>query len=191
MKNLILFLFLLFFSSSVFASEVILEFSNGWVIKLDDTKFANYDYKGSGKKKFYHRNFAPTSFSGITHTKIEDLHKSSLDEWIILDGVFKHSLERYKNRGQLSVIGFSMVSRKLIKKQTTVFKKNTILFETKQKPFKEMTEFKQALISTLKKKNIYKEIQEIKYKNTPEKNKTLEKTTTLISISIDGVQVQP
>lgn len=176
----------LFFSSSVIASDIRLEFSNGWVIELDDSQFVNYDHKGAGEKAFYHRNHILTSFSGATATEAKDN-----SEWVILSGVFKHTIGDYRHRGDLSVIEFTMTVRELANRQTVEFRQNKVLFETKKKPFKDISDIKDALIKSFQEKYVYQATQLRQYGKSPEKNEESHTEVTLKSISIDGVPVEP
>lgn len=180
--NINIFLFLLsLYSLDVYAAEIRLQFSNDWVIKLDDGNFANYDYSGPGDNVRVHHNHRLDYFDGAIRP--EDRGNS-----IYLTGVFKHTVKKYSHRGDLSVIQFTMTSRELVNNQLKVFRQDQILFETKKKPFSDMKSVSQALIETIGKKDIYKAIEVVKNKEIPEQDKRTESPVKLISMSIDGIK---
>ncbi len=171
--------FLSFYSFDLYAAEVQLQFSNGWIVKFDDSNFVNYDYSGPGDNIRVHHNHTLDYLDGAI--KPEDRGNS-----IYLTGVFKHSVRRYSHRGDLSVIQFTMTSRELVNNLSKVFRQNQILFETKKKPFRDMKGISRALISTIGKKDIYKVVEDIRNDKIPEQNKKAESFVTLASMLIDG-----
>jgi len=184
----ILLLLTLFFSSILSAEEITLSFSNGWIVKLEDTNFVNYDHFEERKKVRVHRNHTLLSFNGSAgKSKVKSKGR---DYSVSINGVFKHTIERYTHRGDLSVIEFNASSREFVDKELKVFRNDNILFETKKKPFSGMGEIKQALLSTLNRKDMYKAIRIVQDENFSENNSKKEIEVTLISMSVDGVNLE-
>ncbi len=171
---------LLFISSYVYADEIQLAFSNGWNIKLDDTKYDNYDYPRPGDNIRVHHTYHMTSFAGATSPK--DRGQS-----VYLEGLFKHTVQAYSDRGDLSVIEFKMTSRELANRTLQVFRQDVISFESEGKPFKGLKGIAPALKSSIGKKYMYKAVEVVENKDAPQEDKKTTAAITLVGMSINGV----
>ncbi len=174
---------LLLLSSDLHSAEIALVFSNGWAVRFDDNNFENYDYSGSPEYTRTHRSYTLTSFVGAT--KPENRGNS-----VYLTGLFKHTVKKYSHRGDLSVIEFTMTSREMADRRphSYIFRQDRIQFETEEKPFQGMEEIAEALIYSLNREGMYKEIEIIQNREAPQEDKNTESLVTLISMSIDGIE---
>ncbi|WP_223786556.1 hypothetical protein [Marinicella meishanensis] len=168
--------------TTVQAAEVKLEFSNGWVVMFEDSKFGDYDYKGPEEKKWVHKIYQLTAFTG-TDRMLNN------DAVIYRSGVFQHTLRNYRFPENRSLIEFTQSIREdFVDNKAQLFQQDQILFKTLKREFTGMTNISEALQSSIGQKGFYSAIHLVKDHRDSTNNKKTESRITLVAMTINGVQ---